>query len=254
MLKTWPIPSAKRSISPARGGPARCWSTFRKTCRTPSPSSSIPKSEIILPGYRPPQAADEDQIQAALELIESAERPVILAGHGVMMSGATRELLQFAEMTQTPIALTLLGKGGVPEHHPLSLGMMGMHGTGQANLAIQNADLLLAFGMRFDDRVTGNLKTYAPNARKIHVDIDSSEIHKNVRADVPIVGDLKTVLEPAAAAHEAHRAQSVAVADPRLDGRRRRARHRQPGCGPAAAGRARHPRYVGQRPRATPSS
>jgi acetolactate synthase I/II/III large subunit len=153
-----------------------------------------PEGEIILPGYRPPQAADEDQIQAALELIESAERPVILAGHGVIMSGASRELLQFAEMTQTPIALTLLGKGGVPEHHPLSLGMMGMHGTGQANLAIQNADLLLAFGMRFDDRVTGNLKTYAPNARKIHVDIDSSEIHKNVRADVPIVGDLKTVL------------------------------------------------------------
>jgi acetolactate synthase-1/2/3 large subunit len=153
-----------------------------------------PEGEIILPGYRPPQAAEEEQIQAALELIESAERPVILAGHGVIMSGASRELLQFAEMTQTPIALTLLGKGGVPEHHPLSLGMMGMHGTGQANLAIQNADLLLAFGMRFDDRVTGNLKTYAPNARKIHVDIDSSELHKNVRADVPIVGDLKTVL------------------------------------------------------------
>ncbi len=153
-----------------------------------------PEGEIILPGYRPPAAAEEEQIEAALELIESAERPVILAGHGVIMSGASRELLQFAEMTQTPIALTLLGKGGVPEHHPLSLGMMGMHGTGYANLAIQNADLLLAFGMRFDDRVTGNLKTYAPNARKIHVDIDSSEIHKNVRADVPIVGDLKTVL------------------------------------------------------------
>ncbi len=153
-----------------------------------------PEDEIILPGYRPPQAAEEEQVRVALELIESAERPVILAGHGVIMSGASRELLQFAEMTQTPIALTLLGKGGVPEHHPLSLGMMGMHGTGQANLAIQNADLLLAFGMRFDDRVTGNLKTYAPNARKIHIDIDSSEIHKNVRADVPIVGDLKTVL------------------------------------------------------------
>lgn len=153
-----------------------------------------PEGEIILPGYRPPVAAEEEQIEAALELIESAERPVILAGHGVIMSGASRELLQFAEMTQTPIALTLLGKGGVPEHHPLSLGMMGMHGTGYANLAIQNADLLLAFGMRFDDRVTGNLKTYAPNARKIHVDIDSSEIHKNVRADVPIVADLKTVL------------------------------------------------------------
>ncbi len=110
------------------------------------------------------------------------------------MSGAGRELLEFAERTQTPIALTLLGKGGIPESHPLSLGMMGMHGTGQANLAIQNADLLLAFGMRFDDRVTGKLATYAPNARKIHIDIDASEIHKNVHADVPIVGDLRTVL------------------------------------------------------------
>ncbi len=103
-------------------------------------------------------------------------------------------MLEFAERTQTPYALTLLGKGGLPETHPLSLGMMGMHGTGYANLAIQNADLLLAFGMRFDDRVTGKLKTYAPYAKKIHIDIDPSEIHKNVHADLPIVGDLKTVL------------------------------------------------------------
>ncbi|MEB2287210.1 MAG: biosynthetic-type acetolactate synthase large subunit [Anaerolineae bacterium] len=153
-----------------------------------------PEGPIELPGYRPPQRAAEEDIAAALALIESAERPLILAGHGVIMSGAGREVLQFAEMTQTPFALTLLGKGGLPETHPLSLGMMGMHGTGHANLAIQNADLLLAFGMRFDDRVTGNLKTYAPNAKKIHIDIDISEIHKNVRVDVPIVGDLKTVL------------------------------------------------------------
>jgi len=103
-------------------------------------------------------------------------------------------VLEFAEKTHIPYALTLLGKGGLPETHQLSLGMMGMHGTGYANLAIQNADLLLAFGMRFDDRVTGNLKTYAPNAKKIHIDIDSSEIHKNVHADLGIVGDLKTVL------------------------------------------------------------
>ncbi len=153
-----------------------------------------PEGEIVLPGYRPPKAADERDLVAALRLIEQSERPVILAGHGVLMSGAGKELLEYVERTQTPFALTLLGKGGLPESHPLSLGMMGMHGTGYANLAIQNADLLLAFGMRFDDRVTGNLKTYAPHAKKIHVDIDSSEIHKNVRADVPIVGDLKTVL------------------------------------------------------------
>jgi acetolactate synthase-1/2/3 large subunit len=153
-----------------------------------------PEEEIILPGYHPRQEASQEELDAALRLIQEAERPVILAGHGVLMSGAMREVLQFAEITQTPFALTLLGKGGLPETHPLSLGMMGMHGTGYANLAIQNADLLLAFGMRFDDRVTGNLKTYAPNARKIHVDIDSSEIHKNVHVELPIVGDLKTVL------------------------------------------------------------
>ncbi len=153
-----------------------------------------PEGEIYLPGYKPPLKASAEGIQAALDLIQKAERPVILAGHGVLMSGATQEVIEFAERTQTPIALTLLGKGGVPESHPMSLGMMGMHGTGYANLAIQNADLLLAFGMRFDDRVTGNLKTYAPHAKKIHIDIDPSEIHKNVHADVPIVGDLKTVL------------------------------------------------------------
>ncbi|MCC7207998.1 MAG: biosynthetic-type acetolactate synthase large subunit [Anaerolineae bacterium] len=153
-----------------------------------------PEDDPVLPGYHAPRPAAPELLDAAAALIHSAERPVILAGHGVIMSGATRELLELAERTQTPIALTLLGKGGIPENHPLSLGMMGMHGTGHANLAIQNADLLLAFGMRFDDRVTGNLKTYAPNAKKIHVDIDASEIHKNVRADVPIVGDLRTVL------------------------------------------------------------
>ena len=153
-----------------------------------------PEEPIELPGYQPPQYASDEDIAAALRLIEQAERPLILAGHGIVMSGAGREVLEFAERTQTPFALTLLGKGGLPETHPLSLGMMGMHGTGYANLAIQNADLLLAFGMRFDDRVTGNLKTYAPNAKKIHIDIDSSEIHKNVRVDVPIVGDLRAVM------------------------------------------------------------
>jgi len=153
-----------------------------------------PEDEIRLPGYLPSIKAAQDQVDAALELIKEAKRPVILAGHGVLMSGASRAVLEFAGKTHIPYALTLLGKGGLPETHQLSLGMMGMHGTGYANLAIQNADLLLAFGMRFDDRVTGNLKTYAPNAKKIHIDIDSSEIHKNVLADLGIVGDLKRVL------------------------------------------------------------
>lgn len=149
---------------------------------------------IELPGYRIPTRAHERDLEDALALIHAAERPVILAGHGVMMSNAIEELRQFAEITQTPVALTLLGKGSFPENHPLSMGMMGMHGTGAANHAIQQADLLLAFGMRFDDRVTGNLKTYSPHSKKIHVDIDPSELNKNVRVDVGICGDLKTVL------------------------------------------------------------
>jgi acetolactate synthase-1/2/3 large subunit len=153
-----------------------------------------PEEEIRLPGYRPTSETTPEQIKAALALIREAERPLILAGHGVLMSGAMLELLSFAERTETPVTLTLLGKGGMPESHPLCLGMMGMHGTAYANMAIQEADLLLAFGMRFDDRVTGKLAAYAPKSRKIHVDIDPSELNKNVRVDVGIVGDLKTVL------------------------------------------------------------
>jgi acetolactate synthase-1/2/3 large subunit len=130
----------------------------------------------------------------AIKLIEAAERPLILAGHGVMQSGAEREVLALAERAHIPIALTLLGLGGVPASHPLNLGMMGMHGEAWVNHAIQEADLLIALGMRFDDRVTGNLKTYAPAARKIHVDIDRTELNKNVRVDVGIAKDLRAAL------------------------------------------------------------
>ncbi|RME07613.1 MAG: biosynthetic-type acetolactate synthase large subunit [Anaerolineae bacterium] len=150
--------------------------------------------EIELPGYRPPTRAPRADLEKAVRLIEEAERPVILAGHGVLMSGAMEELKMLAVKTQTPVAMTLLGLGALPASHPLSLGMMGMHGEAYANNAIQNADLLIALGMRFDDRVTGNLRTYAPRARKIHVEIDPSEVHKNVVVDVPLIGDLKTVL------------------------------------------------------------
>jgi acetolactate synthase I/II/III large subunit len=150
--------------------------------------------KVSLPGYRPPARAPQAALQKAVELIAQAERPVILAGHGVMISGAASEVRQFAEKTSTPVASTLLGLGSLPASHPLSLGMMGMHGEAYCNLAIQNADLLLAFGMRFDDRVTGNLRTYAPRARKIHIEIDPSEIDKNVTVDVSLVGDLRTVL------------------------------------------------------------
>jgi acetolactate synthase-1/2/3 large subunit len=142
----------------------------------------------------PVDGPEASALEAAVDLILAAKRPVILAGHGITQSGAEREVLSFAERLQIPIASTLLGLGGVPAGHPLSLGMMGMHGESWVNEAIQNADLLLAFGMRFDDRVTGNLAHYAPKARKIHVEIDPSEISKNVKADVALVGDLKAVL------------------------------------------------------------
>src|ERR671927_116610 len=130
----------------------------------------------------------------AVELINAAERPLILAGHGVMLSGAEREVVALAEQGNVPIAVTLLGIGGVAASHPLNLGMMGMHGEAWVNHAIQEADLLIALGMRFDDRVTGNLKTYAPTARKIHVDIDRAELNKNVKVDVAIAKDLKAAL------------------------------------------------------------
>jgi acetolactate synthase-1/2/3 large subunit len=148
-----------------------------------------------LPGYRPDLRALPSEYQKAVDLINAAQRPLILAGHGIMISGAGRQVVEFAEKTDTPMAMTLLGIGGVPASHPLNLGMMGMHGEAWVNNAIQEADLLLAFGMRFDDRVTGNLKTYAPNAKKIHIEIDPSEINKNVRVDVGLVGDLREVLE-----------------------------------------------------------
>ena len=137
---------------------------------------------------------DKDLARAA-ELIHAAKRPVILAGHGVTISGAENALRAFADRGNIPVAATLLGIGGLPASHPLNLGMMGMHGEAWVNIAIQQADLLIACGMRFDDRVTGNLKTYAPNAKKIHIEIDPSEINKNVPVDVALIGDLRAVLD-----------------------------------------------------------
>ena len=147
-----------------------------------------------LPGYRPNLAPTPEEYQQALELINHAERPVILAGHGIILSGAMQEVRTFAERANIPVGLTLLGLGGFPASHRLNLGMMGMHGEAWLNRTIQEADLLIALGMRFDDRVTGNLKTYAPNAKKIHVDIDRCEINKNVKVDVALVGDLRVVM------------------------------------------------------------
>ena len=152
-------------------------------------------SPVHLPGYRPDLSPLPADLERAVEMIQSARRPVILAGHGILISGAMTEVREFAERTQTPVASTLLGLSGFPGSHPLSLGMMGMHGEAWVNQTIQEADLLLAFGMRFDDRVTGKLSTYAPKARKIHIEIDPSEINKNVPVDIALVGDLKETLQ-----------------------------------------------------------
>ena len=147
-----------------------------------------------LPGFRPTLDGHPRQLRLAAELIDAAERPVILAGHGILLGDATDELLSFAERTRIPIAHTLLGAGAIPEDHPLSYGYMGMHGWKHVNRAIQAADLLLALGMRFSDRVTGSVSTYATGAKIIHVDIDPAEIGKNVGVEVPIVGDVGRVL------------------------------------------------------------
>jgi acetolactate synthase-1/2/3 large subunit len=149
---------------------------------------------IELPGYRPDLRPIVDAYRRAAELINGAERPLILAGQGIIQSGASEELLAYAEKTHTPVSLTLLGLGGFSPDNSLYLGMMGMHGEAWVNEAIQRADLLLSFGMRFDDRVTGKLETYAPNAKKIHIEIDPAEVNKNVPVDVALVGDLKEVL------------------------------------------------------------
>ena len=137
---------------------------------------------------------DATAVTQAIELILAAKRAVIFAGHGIIKSGAMGEVRTLAERLQIPVACTLLGLGSFPASHELSLGMMGMHGEAWVNNAIQESDLLIACGMRFDDRVTGSLATYAPNAKKIHIDIDPSEINKNVAADVALIGDLREVL------------------------------------------------------------
>ena len=144
---------------------------------------------------RPIPTPTSDAIAHAASMIDAAERPLILAGQGVLASGSTGLLREFVEKTGVPVSSTLLGLGGFPASHPLSLGMMGMHGEAWVNASIQEADLLIALGMRFDDRVTGRLQTYAVHAKKIHAEIDPSEINKNVRVDVALPGDLHRTLE-----------------------------------------------------------
>jgi acetolactate synthase-1/2/3 large subunit len=151
--------------------------------------------EVNLPGYKPVLEGHAAQVKRAAKLINEAERPLILAGRGVAIAGAHRELRELAEAGQIPVVTTLLGIGSFPESHVLSFGMPGMHGAAYANLAVDGADLLIAVGMRFDDRVTGRVNGFAPRAKVIHIDIDPAEIGKNVKVDVPIVGDARLVLE-----------------------------------------------------------
>ena len=154
-----------------------------------------PDAPINLPGYRVPGKAEEAQIKAAAELINVAQRPVILAGHGVVLSRSFDELKEFAEKTQIPVVTTLLGISSFPEDHVLSTGFPGMHGMAYASLAIDQADLIVNFGSRFDDRIVGDSRRFSTGSKKIHVDIDPAEINKSIKVDAPVVGNIKDVFQ-----------------------------------------------------------
>ena len=156
--------------------------------------------KLDLPGYRPVAKPHSKQIREAARLIREARRPVLYVGGGVIRSRASEVLAQFVDLTQIPVVTTLMARGAVPDSHPLNLGMPGMHGTVAAVTALQKSDLLITLGARFDDRVTGQLSTFAPGAKVIHADIDPAEISKNRLADVPIVGDCKEVISDLMAA------------------------------------------------------
>ncbi len=155
---------------------------------------SYPDS-VDLPGYKPTYTGHILKIHEAAKLIDKAARPVLYIGGGVVISGACEELARLVDKAHIPVTMTLMGLGGFPGAHELSLGMLGMHGTQYANYAVTESDLLISIGARFDDRVTGKLDTFAPNAKVIHIDIDPAEIGKNIKVDVPIVGDVKNVLK-----------------------------------------------------------
>lgn len=150
--------------------------------------------ELDIRSYKPTYEGNKWMITQGAHLVAKSKKPVIIAGGGVILSGASKELKEFAEHADIPVTMTLMGLGGFPGSHKLSLGMLGMHGTYYANKAVQDSDLIIAVGMRFDDRVTGKVDAFAPNAKIIHIDIDPTSIKKNVRVDVPVVGDVKKVL------------------------------------------------------------
>jgi acetolactate synthase-1/2/3 large subunit len=189
------MPAIKEAFHLARSGrPGPVLVDITKDAQQAAIDWQWDQQPVKMRGYRPKQLVGHTELATAAELIRASRKPVILAGQGVLQSAAMKELRAFAELVNAPVALTLLGLGALPASHPLNVGMMGMHGESWVNHAIQEADLLLAFGMRFDDRVTGNVKTYAPHAKKIHIDIDPSEINKNIPVDAYIVADLREAL------------------------------------------------------------
>src|SRR5258708_4082232 len=153
-----------------------------------------PVTSIHLPGYKVFTEGHTGQIRRAMQLIEESERPLVYAGGGIVAAGASAELREFVQLTDTPAVTTLMGLGSMPSHHPNFISMPGMHGSYAANMAMSNADLLIALGVRFDDRVTGRLAAFAPHAKVVHVDIDPAEVGKIRTPEVPIVGDVKRVL------------------------------------------------------------
>ena len=186
------IKEAFHIASTGRPGPVLI--DIPKDVQTTTARFEYPK-KIHLPGYQPTYEGHPGQTKRAAKAITEAHRPVIYVGGGVKISGATEEVRALAEAIVAPVAMTLMGMGTMPAEHPLSLGMLGMHGTRYAYYAVTESDLIIAIGARFDDRVTGKIASFAPNAKIIHIDIDPAEIGKNVRVDIPIVGDVKRVLQ-----------------------------------------------------------
>lgn len=162
---------------------------------------------VELRGYKPTYSGNARQVEKAAKMILAARKPVVYVGGGATLSDVPGALMDLAELMQAPVTTTLMGMSSFPKRHPLSLGMLGMHGTYYANMAVTNSDLLIAVGARFDDRVTGKIATFAPHAKIIHIDIDPTSIKKNVRVDLPIVGDLKDVLHKLVKALEGHPAE-----------------------------------------------
>jgi acetolactate synthase-1/2/3 large subunit len=187
-------PTLKKAFYVARSGrPGPVLVDLPKDVMASSAEFKYP-DKVFIRGYQPTYEGHPGQIKRAVDLILKSKRPVLYAGGGIILSNAAKELTLFAEKLGIPVTMTLMGLGCFPGNHPLSLGMLGMHGTYRANMAVMESDLLLAIGARFDDRVTGKIESFAPHAKIIHIDIDPTSISKNVKVDLPIVGDCKNVL------------------------------------------------------------